>query len=596
MLASEIPLERGHRYRWSVTRRAPYDELRPFGDLDPLLSHLLRNRGLASVVEAERFLDAERQPLADPFLMAGMASALDRLAAAIEADELIAVYGDYDVDGLTATAVLHRALRRLGARVLPFIPHRLKDGYGLQEGPLAELRAAGATLVVTVDCGVTAMREIALARSAGLEVLVTDHHLLAQGDEGSCLPPAVAVLNPNRPDCAYPFKELAGVGVAYKLSEGLLRTKLPATEAEVLLDDLLELVAIGTLADVVSLRAENRTMVRRGLRRLNQTDRQGLRALTTVAGLGPGSVDADRVCYALAPRLNAAGRLDHARVALDLLLTESPDEADALAQRLNVLNRARQEQTDEAVRRARDEVASRRIGPAIVISGPFPPGIAGLVAGRLAEEFNRPAIVLHKDGESCRGSARSVAGVNVVEAMRSGAEHLDRFGGHAMAAGLSMATERLPAFESAFQAAVEEVRGEVPIERLLPIDAELRALTASKWSTLELLPKLEPHGASNPAPVFLTRGLRVVDRRQVATDVTRLRLSAPGALLTAIVFGPCDAGIEAGETIDAVYRLKRNLWRGTIAAELELLDWRATNGAVRHGVPGDGQAPSELNI
>jgi single-stranded-DNA-specific exonuclease len=241
-------IESGRRCRWQVARRASHEELRPLGDLDPLLGQLLRNRGLLDSGQARSFLTAEDEPLGDPLLMAGMEAALARLRTAIQLGELIAIYGDYDVDGLTATAVLCNALGALGAQVLPFIPHREKDGYGLQDGPLAELRAAGAGLVVTVDCGVTATREIATARAAGLDVIVTDHHLVPAE-----LPQA-AVLNPHRSDCSYPFKDLAGVGVAFKLAQGLLREHLPAPEAERLLDDLLELVAIGTLSYVVPLR------------------------------------------------------------------------------------------------------------------------------------------------------------------------------------------------------------------------------------------------------------------------------------------------------------------------------------------------------
>jgi single-stranded-DNA-specific exonuclease len=375
--------------------------------------------------------------------------------------------------------------------------------------------------------------------------------------------------------------------VAFKLTQALLREHLAAPEADRLLDDLLELVAIGTLSDIVPLRGENRTIVRRGLKRLNATERVGLRALLAVAGLMPGTVDADRVCYAIAPRLNAAGRLDHARLSLNLLLSESADEAEELGQRLDVLNRARQAQTNEAVKLARELVGSRYLGPAIVVSGPFPLGIAGLVASRLVEDFNRPAIVLRHDEEVCSGSARSVAGLNVVEAMRRGAQHLDRFGGHAMAAGLSLRTEHLAEFETDFQEAVAEARGEAPTKRTLLVDAELRAATAARWSTLHLLPKLEPHGAANPAPTFLTRGLRVVERRPIGGDSLRLRVTASDASLSAIGFGLADEPFPLGDEVDLVYYLKRNVWRDTIAAELELLDWRTSGSCYVSDLPGE---------
>lgn len=597
MIAESKPMERGARFRWEIARRASADQVSGFGGLNPLLVQLLRNRGIVDPGQARIFLAPDEPAsgeLGDPFSMAGLQEAVERLSAALASDELIAIYGDYDADGLTATALLCRALAQLGGRLLPFIPHREKDGYGLQDGPLAELRAAGASLVVTVDCGVTAREEIARARAAGLDVIVTDHHLVPAEL------PAAAVLNPRRPDCGYPFKELAGVGVAFKLAEGLLRTH-PDAGAGLLVDDLLQLVAIGTVADIVPLRGENRAMVRRGLARMNEqplsTSGQhaspslplgergnwpGMQALIAVAGLEPGSIDADRIGYALAPRLNAAGRLDHARLALDLLLAASAEEAGPLAERLNELNRARQALTLEGFERVRAAVAARELGPAIVLGGDFPLGIVGLLAGRLAEEFNRPAIVLRQADGLCVGSARSVRGVNVVEAIGHGAEHLARFGGHAMAAGLTLPTERLAAFEQAFQQAVAAARpGEVQ-ERSIAIDAELRASTAISWPTLELLRKIEPNGAENPTAVFLTRDLEIAERRDVGhASTVRLRFRAPEATLTAIAFGLAESLPPVGERIDLVYRLRRRVRQGMVEPDLEVVDWRS-----RHDVQG----------
>lgn len=571
MTTATVPLAPAPRLRWHLTPRAGRGQLRTLGDLDPLLAQLLYNRGLIEPAEARRFLTAEREPLGDCWALAGLPEALERLSVAIAADELVAIYGDYDVDGLTATALLCSTLRHFGARVLPFIPHRERDGYGLQDEPLARLGAAGASLIVTVDCGVTAVDEIERAGARGLDVIVTDHHLVP------ARLPAVAVLNPGRPDCAYPFKELAGVGVAFKLAEALIRARLPNEAAETLIDELLELVAIGTLADMVALRGENRTIVRRGLARLNRQPRPGLRALIASAGLEPGSVSAERVGYTLAPRLNAAGRMDDARIALDLLLADSEAAAGPLAEQLATLNRARQSLVSEALADARRQLAGRHGEPASVLVGNYPIGIAGLLAGRLAEQFNRPMIVLRRQGEVCSGSARSVPGLNVVAALERGRPHLERYGGHAMAAGLSLRAESIDGFERAFQQAVAEARPEPSAEPTLTIDAELQAGTAGRWSTLEVLAALEPFGTQNPEPVFLTRRLRVEGHHPHAGRV-RLRLAGPDGHLAAVSFNRAQPP-PLGATIDAVYHLKRNLWRGTLAAEPVLLDWRLAEAA-----------------
>ena len=354
MQADDFRREQGERFAWNLVRRIPSSQLSALGALHPLLAQLLLTRGHQDELQVRSFLQVEGCQLSDAFLMAGLEQAVARLRRAIENDELIAIYGDYDVDGLTATALVWTALRRLGARVLPFIPHRERDGYGLTDGPLSDLRTAGATLAVTVDCGVSAAREIARAHAAGLEVIVTDHHLVP------AVLPATAVLNPHRPDCSYPFKELAGVGVAYKLAEGLLRSILSPEEAEAQLGDLLELVAIGTLADQMPLRGENRTMVSRGISRMKETTRPGLCALMAVAGVSPAELNAERIVFAIVPRLDAAGRLDNARLALDLLMSESMEEAQALAEKLNGLNRARQSQTSSAVAAALATVASSK--------------------------------------------------------------------------------------------------------------------------------------------------------------------------------------------------------------------------------------------
>lgn len=569
MQAAGPTTERGQRFPWRVICRTPAARLANLPDLPPLLAHLLCVRGIDEPAAARSFLGAEHEPLAELSAMRGLPEALARIDSAIDAAELVAIYGDYDVDGLTATTILCRALRRLGGRVLPFIPHRELDGYGLNEGRLDELRQAGATLAVTVDCGITAAAEVARARAAGLDVIVTDHH------PPKAELPRATVLNPRQPGCGYPFKELAGVGVAFRLAEALLRARLPRVEADEVVAELCVFAAIGTLADLVPLVGENRAIVRRGLARLNRAPGAGLRALIATARMH-GEIDAERVSFGLVPRLNAAGRLDDARLALDLLLCESDDEAPVLAARLDGLNRTRRALLAEALEAARADLGARQLGPAIVLNGTFPIGIAGLVAGKLAEEFGRPAIVLRRDGEMYGGSARSVNGLDIAAALGRAADHLERFGGHPMAAGLRLRAEQLEPFECQLQAVVAEALGDQPSQARLLVEAELQASTAGSWETLTLLARLGPFGPGHPRPRFVTRGLRAVDVRRAGDGPVRLRLAAEGASVAAVAFETA-AAPPPGARVDVVYEIRRDSRRGTIGAELECVDWRPSD-------------------
>ena len=559
---------RGARKRWLLIRRQPHQTLAEIAADSPLLAQLLFNRGLRDASAAHAFLTAANAPVADPWALAGVPAAVERLQTAIAAGELIAIYGDYDVDGLTATAVLFHALTRLGARLLPFIPHRILDGYGLQEGPLRRLRADGATLIVTVDCGVSATSEIEAATALGLDVIVTDHHLAPE-----VLPSALAIVNPRRSDDGYPFKPLAGVGVAHRLASALLGRALGPQAAPVA-DELIDLVAIGTVSDVMPLEGENRTQVQQGLERLRRRPRLGLAALMSVAGLESAQLSAEDIAFGIAPRLNAAGRIDHARIALDLLLAQTDSAAADLAQQLQLLNRERQEQTDRALERAREIVAAQPLAPGVVVAGDFPLGVVGLVAARLVEEFGRPALVLSVEGNLARGSARSVSGVNVVEALAGGSIHLTKFGGHAMAAGCSLPAERVPRLAEAFSDDVERQLGGEPLEPTFHIDAELQPSTANSFQVLELLSRLEPCGAGNPAPVFLTRSLKLL-KCEPTTNGQHLQVTffSPSGILRGVAFRTDAPPCEIGASLDVVYRLKRNVWNGLVSPRLEVLDW-----------------------
>lgn len=566
--------ERGGRFTWRLARRLSHAELARLGEVPPLLAQILHNRGYQDRAAVVRFLRAENAPLGDPWSMADLPAAVERIDRALANGEPIVVYGDYDADGLTATAVLCLTLRALGAAPRAFVPNRERDGYGLNHGPLATLRNGGAGLVITVDCGVTAVEEVARARTAGLDVVITDHH-----EPPAALPPA-PVLNPRRLDCAYPFKELAGVGVAFRLAEALLRARLPEPEAEQYAEALLDLVALGTLADVVPLHGENRGMVRRGLEQLRRGGRPGVRALLACAGLQPADLDADGVVYNLVPRLNAAGRLGDPLLALRLLLAEEEQAAAALAERVDVLNRQRQELMAEALERARAEATAQLPAPVLVVAGDYHVGICGLLAGRLVEELGRPAVVLRREGDILRGSARSPVGLDVHAALARASDLLTRFGGHRQAAGLELPGHQLELLREALAAAALEQTPSVARGGQLLVDAELRASTVTRWETLEMLRQLEPLGMGNAPPIFLTRAARITDQRPLKHGRVRLRLAGRDGTFVAVAGGGPGGLPEPGLPLDLVYRLRRRGWRGGVQAEAQLLDWRPAGSQV----------------
>ncbi|HEY8531117.1 MAG TPA: single-stranded-DNA-specific exonuclease RecJ, partial [Limnochorda sp.] len=466
--------------------------------LHPLIAEILVRRGLGDPDAAYRFLHPSLADLESPWRLPGMAAAAARLERALEAGETIWVYGDYDVDGQTATALLVLVLRELGARVEYYVPHRLDEGYGLHREALLELRRQGAGLVVTVDCGITARDEVAAAAEAGLDVVVTDHHQLPAE-----LPEAVALVNPRLAGGSPPWLELAGVGVAWKLAQALLERAGRAEEAYAYLD----LVALGTVADVVPLVGENRILVAAGLKELGgPRSRPGLAAMVAALGLEPGRVTPGQVAFQVAPRLNAAGRVEDASLGVRLLLAPSAREAAPLVERLDRLNRERQALEEAILDKARQQAltAVERGAVSLVVAGEgWHPGVVGIVASRLVEEFYRPTLVIGLSGEEGRGSARSVEGFHLYQALAACSEHLTRFGGHAMAAGFSLPEERVPALREAFEAVTRERLGLEPLRPRLRVEcladpAELDASLLEQWE------RLGPFGTGNPAPLLAT--------------------------------------------------------------------------------------------
>jgi single-stranded-DNA-specific exonuclease len=554
------------RIIWEVAPPAPPATLRALDVGSPLVAQLLWNRGIHDATAAGRFLRPERQPLGDPRRMAGVAEAVQRIRAAIAAGVPIAIHGDYDVDGVSATAVLALTLRRLGAAPMVHIPHRARDGYGLSPGAMHALRTRGAGLILTVDCGITANAEVALAADLGMEVVVTDHHHVPV-----TLPAAVAVLNPRQPGCQYGYPDLSGVGVAYVLARALLQDALPPAQAEAAAEELLDLVALGTLADMVPLVGENRTLLARGLQVLRAERRPGIRALAAVAGVELRHVTAQQAAFFLAPRLNAAGRMGEATDAYALLV--APDEATAapLADQLNQLNRERQRAVSDGVLLAREQAGADV--PAIVVAGDFAPGIAGLVASRLTEETGRPCVVLEHDEEHCRGSARGPEGFHLAAALERCAELLVKYGGHAQAAGLTLRTDHLPAFVKRLQGLAAAALGSAPPPPRRRVDGVL-GLRAVNWEFAEALSALEPYGTGNPVPLFLTPRAVVRESRPIGESGLALRLSDGGLPVRAVLFRATDRAVTSGAVVSIVYQVERSVYQGQVRLELRLEDLR----------------------
>jgi single-stranded-DNA-specific exonuclease len=545
--------------------------------LHPVVARVLASRGVGEGEECDRFLVPQLASLRDPFELHGMDRAVDRVLVALRAGEKIAVFGDYDVDGICSTAVMVLTLRLLGADPVIFIPHRIHDGYGVSSSRLSEIAAQGVTLVITVDTGITAVDEVQHARSLGMDVIVTDHHIA-----GEVLPDACAIVNPNLPDSHYTGGALCGVGVAFKFAHALLKgAKHDAEASRHFLRSLLDLVALGTIADVVPLREENRIFARHGLEALRRSNRPGIRALMDVARVRADRLNAEHVGFALGPRLNAAGRTDHAITALELLLTDSRERAAEIAAYLDALNRRRRDEEKEILKDSlalADQQITHGHDAFLVVAGAsYHLGVVGIVAARLAEKFHLPAIVLRIEESVARGSARSIPGFDVHQALGAVEEHLIGFGGHAAAAGVRVEPGRLPNFRGAIN---DYARGIFAANDLSPeclIDAELQA-TEFDWDLWRDLQRLQPFGEANPEPVFMMRRLRTaVPPRVVGTDHLRVRFKTGANSFQAIGFHMADRiGLmdAADAEVDALFRPSVNEWNGQTSLEMHLVDLR----------------------
>jgi single-stranded-DNA-specific exonuclease len=554
--------------RWRVLA-AP--DLAGFADAGPGLPDLMRvllaHRGVHTTAEARRYLGSPRE-LTDPRLMPNLDAAVERLVRACERGETVAVYGDYDVDGVTATALLVEGLRCLGAQPVPYIPDRFTEGYGPNVRAVRQLADRGATLLVTADTGTSAVTEVAEANGLGMDVVVIDHHTIPE-----VLPDALAIVNPRLNDVAY-GSEPAAVGVAYKVIHDL-HDRMGRPYAP---EEHRALVALGNVCDLAPMLAENRDLVRLGVAALARTERPGLRALFEAAGVkNPATISTETIGWVLGPRLNAAGRMEHARIALELLLAPNEAEAKPLAQRLDELNRRRRDDTVAALEAARESLTDAdRAAPVIIAaSDAISSGIVGLCAARLVEEFSRPAIVIEvRDGEG-RGSCRSIPEFDVTALLRRHADLFLRYGGHRAAAGFSLDANRIPELRARL---VEDASQHLDLATLAPtieVDCEL-PLDEVSGRVLQWLGLLGPHGVGNATPTFLARGVRVEQARAVGQDGSHLQmtLKAGHATWRAISFGNADVLVPAGGLADVVYTLKQDDFRGDGALQLEVLDLR----------------------
>ncbi len=555
--------------RWNLLPSIP-DENISDTSIPLLVSQLLYNRGITEPSDIESFLAADERLCHDPNILPGMPEAIARLYRALLSREKIAIYGDFDADGITATALLVQGLSLLDCEAVPYIPNRLKDGYGLKTAALDSLQKQGVSLVITVDCGITAVNEVKKASKMGLDIIITDHHV-----PPSEIPEAYAVIDPKLPESEYPTLELAGVGVAMKLLEALF-SGLGKKEK---LEEVIDLVALGTVADMVPLLGENRYLVKQGLRTMKNSPRLGIREIVNKAGLDAANINSTSISWTIAPRLNAAGRVEDAMNSYRLLMTDSVEEARQLADWLEEKNQERQKMTSQALDRARGQVETQVDQPLLIASDEnYPAGIMGLVAGRLVEEYYRPVLVIRTGDRYCGGSSRSIPEFNMIEALTKCSHLLTHFGGHSRAAGLSLYTRNLPSLKQALvEIATKELEG-VDLRPKIDIDAEttLPNLGGDTYPTIQ---KMAPFGQGNPIPTFLTRKVEVVSSSTMGSDNSHLRMKVKqgSMLFDAVGFGLGNYIDEILKYIDIVYNLEMDHWNGQSKLRLNILDFESIN-------------------
>ena len=562
-----------HNKRWAIASPITPQAEESLIKFPPILKQILFNRGLGSYEEAKLFLEAKPVSNNNPFQLIGMQATVDRIQYALEHQEPIAIYGDYDVDGVTATALLVQALEGLGANVRGYIPNRFDEGYGLNKDALDALQAEGVKLVISVDCGIRSPNEALHAQTIGLDLIISDHH----HPDGLNLPPAFAVINPKQHGDPYPDKDLAGVGIAYKIAEALISSRYQGSGFQ--LSDLLDLVALGTVADLAPLIGENRSLVRKGLKQIRATKRQGLYSLAGVAAMKIDKTTAGQIGFMLGPRLNASGRLESALASLELLTTPDVMRAGQLALQLDGQNRQRQAITKTMQQQA-DEIAMSEDPEAFLLFAAhedFNPGVVGLAASRLTELYYRPAIVAAKSAEETRGSCRSIPEFHITDALDLCKDLLVRHGGHAAAAGFTVKNENLPELVTRLKSIAEDQLSGRDLRQTLSADMVV-PLSQLNFEVLNYLAYLEPTGYGNPDAVFVSRNVKVKAARTVGAENRHLKLSLEderGATVDSIGFRMGHLQPTLPPRVDVMYHFEMNEYNGRKSLQLNLKDVKA---------------------
>ncbi len=555
------------KYRWILPAPVPSEINDQLRNYSPTMRSILYQRGITTGRGAREFISTDPPTFSSSQSLTDLPRAADLVLTSVHKRKKIAVYGDYDADGVTATALMVDGLNSLDAKVLPFLPHRIEDGYGLSSRAVEEMIAEDFSLLITVDCGIRAVDQAALAKQSGMNVIITDHHL-----PGELLPEADAIINPNQRGDVYPNKNLAGVGVAYKLLK-----KIAEAEPEACADDALDLVAIGTVADIVPLTGENRWLVSRGLDRINRTRRQGLRSLIAAAGLTPGTVQAADISYQISPRINSSGRMASAELALKLLLSDNIQEAGHLAQKLEILNQRRKAETRSTVKKAEALALQEKELPPVLFAfdESFHPGVIGIAASYLADRYFRPAIVGSRKDDLITASCRSIPDYNIIEALSSYQHLFDRYGGHASAAGFSISVQHLNQLIESLSASAAESLEAIPSKPEIKVDAEVE-LGDLKSQLLEELSLLEPTGSQNPQAVFLSKDVKIIKKRVVGKNKSHLKLviSDGSRRFDAIGFGLGHLTNDLPQSVDLVFAFEKNIYRNRMSLQLRIHDLR----------------------
>jgi len=567
---------------WKVLAKAPLELKSKFPEIPPVILQLLYNRKLSEKERIDEFLNPDYgKHTHDPYLFKDMKKAVKRIGKAIQNKEKIVVHGDYDADGVCGSVILYDTLKTLGASVNVYLPHREKEGYGMNPKTVEELAKQGTNLIITTDCGISNQAEVALANSFSIDVIITDHH-----EPPENLPKAHAVLNPHCKGESYPYRFLVGAGVAFKLASALIKEATKRSQPpfpEGYEKWLLDLVAISTVTDVAPLRDENRALVKYGLLVLKKTRRPGLKALLSVINPIRGRIDTFTIGYQIGPRLNAAGRIDHANLAFELLTAESEQTAKALASRLHLNNQERQKATDSLMQKVKVQLESFTEEQKFIfaVGQEWPAGIIGLVAGKIADEFYRPVLILTEQNGKITGSGRSIAEFNIVKALEKNQIYCERWGGHAQACGFTLKkVELLEKFRFDFQKIVERELAEKELTPSVEIEAEV-TIEEVNWEFYDYLEKFTPFGEANPKPLFVAYQAKLLDWQKVGDKGQHLKLlleqNGNAKKTIGFNFGAWADRLSIGDLIDIVFEVGVNEWNGNRELEMKIIDIRKSN-------------------